>query len=175
MKPYYQDDAVTIYHGDCRDILPSLPKVDLVLTDPPWPNLAAGMNTQDSYALFNDFCGLCFPSLSNRAVIILGCDSDPRILSPLSLSYFNICWIKRTPPFFKGPKFIGADVAYIFGEFGSPNGRGGRVFNQEFNMVSRGKRLYGDGHPAPRKQEVIDALLSVYSLEAWVILDPFYG
>ena len=36
MKPYYQDDYVTIYHGDCREILPELPKVDLVLTDPPY-------------------------------------------------------------------------------------------------------------------------------------------
>ena len=36
MKPYYQDDACTIYHGDCREILPQLPKVDLVLTDPPY-------------------------------------------------------------------------------------------------------------------------------------------
>jgi len=36
MQPYYQDEAVTIYHGDCRNILPSLPKVDLVLTDPPY-------------------------------------------------------------------------------------------------------------------------------------------
>ena len=36
MKPYYQDKYVTIYHGDCRDILPELPKVDLVLTDPPY-------------------------------------------------------------------------------------------------------------------------------------------
>ena len=36
MKPYYEDSAVTIYHGDCRDILPQLPKVDLVLTDPPY-------------------------------------------------------------------------------------------------------------------------------------------
>jgi DNA modification methylase len=36
MKPYFQDDAVTIYLGDCREILPSLPKVDLVLTDPPY-------------------------------------------------------------------------------------------------------------------------------------------
>jgi len=32
--PYYQDDWVQIFHGDCREILPTLPKVDLVLTDP---------------------------------------------------------------------------------------------------------------------------------------------
>ena len=36
MQPYYQDKWVTIYHGDCREILPTLPKVDLVLTDPPY-------------------------------------------------------------------------------------------------------------------------------------------
>lgn len=31
MKPYYEEDGITIYHGDCREILPTLPKVDLVL------------------------------------------------------------------------------------------------------------------------------------------------
>jgi site-specific DNA-methyltransferase (adenine-specific) len=36
MKAYYQDYYVTIYHGDCREILPELPKVDLVFTDPPY-------------------------------------------------------------------------------------------------------------------------------------------
>jgi site-specific DNA-methyltransferase (adenine-specific) len=36
MEPYYQDNHVTIYHGDCRDILPSIEPVDLVLTDPPY-------------------------------------------------------------------------------------------------------------------------------------------
>lgn len=36
MKPYYQDDYCTIYNGDCREILPDLPSVDLVLTDPPY-------------------------------------------------------------------------------------------------------------------------------------------
>ncbi len=37
MKPYYDDGkGIVIYHGDCREILPSLPKVDLVLTDPPY-------------------------------------------------------------------------------------------------------------------------------------------
>ena len=33
---YYSDDAVAIAHGDCREILPTLPKTDLVLTDPPY-------------------------------------------------------------------------------------------------------------------------------------------
>ena len=39
MKPYYQDEWVTIYLGDCREIIPELPKVDLVLTSPPYDNL----------------------------------------------------------------------------------------------------------------------------------------
>jgi site-specific DNA-methyltransferase (adenine-specific) len=34
MKPYYQDSAVTIYHGDCREI--SVGTVDMVWTDPPY-------------------------------------------------------------------------------------------------------------------------------------------
>ncbi len=37
VKPYYDHGGITIYHGDCREILPTLPKVDLVLTDPPYP------------------------------------------------------------------------------------------------------------------------------------------
>jgi DNA modification methylase len=34
--PYYQDDAVTIYHGNCLDILPLLRPVDCLITDPPY-------------------------------------------------------------------------------------------------------------------------------------------
>ena len=36
MKPYYEHAGITIYHGDCREILPTLGPVDLVLTDPPY-------------------------------------------------------------------------------------------------------------------------------------------
>jgi len=36
MKPYYSHAGITIYHGDCREILPTLGPVDLVLTDPPY-------------------------------------------------------------------------------------------------------------------------------------------
>ena len=34
--PYYADEAVTIYNADCRQVLPFLPKFDLLLTDPPY-------------------------------------------------------------------------------------------------------------------------------------------
>lgn len=36
MKAYFDDGQIQIYHGDCREILPSLEPVDLVLTDPPY-------------------------------------------------------------------------------------------------------------------------------------------
>ena len=36
MKPYYQDSAVTIFCGDCREIVPTLGRFDLLLTDPPY-------------------------------------------------------------------------------------------------------------------------------------------
>ncbi len=38
MKPYYADETVTLYHGDCLDVLSSLPaaSVDCVVTSPPY-------------------------------------------------------------------------------------------------------------------------------------------
>ena len=38
MKPYYEDEQTTIYNGDCREILQTLPddSIDAVVTDPPY-------------------------------------------------------------------------------------------------------------------------------------------
>ena len=49
--PYYEHDGQTIYHGDCREILPELPKVDLVLTDPPY-----GINKAEWDSQFPEWC-----------------------------------------------------------------------------------------------------------------------
>ena len=51
MKPYYEDGAVTIYHGDCREILPSLGPVALVVSDPPYPGYDKGWDVPDVAAI----------------------------------------------------------------------------------------------------------------------------
>jgi len=47
MQPYYEHDGITIYHGDCQEILPGLPNryFDLLLTDPPYAAAAATVTT----------------------------------------------------------------------------------------------------------------------------------
>ena len=44
MKPYYEDDLVTLYHGDCLDIMASMSdeSVAAVLTDPPYTERTHG-------------------------------------------------------------------------------------------------------------------------------------
>jgi len=39
IKPYYQDKDCTIYNANCRDVLPQLERVDLVVTSPPYDDL----------------------------------------------------------------------------------------------------------------------------------------
>lgn len=36
MTAYYEQDGITIYHGDCREVLPSIPPVELCVTSPPY-------------------------------------------------------------------------------------------------------------------------------------------
>ena len=36
MKPYYERGGITIYHRDCREILPAVPDIGCIMTDPPY-------------------------------------------------------------------------------------------------------------------------------------------
>jgi len=45
MKAYYQEKNITIYHGDCLEIMPQLEPVDLVLTDVPYGTTACKWDT----------------------------------------------------------------------------------------------------------------------------------
>lgn len=45
MTPYYSEDGITIYHEDCRDVLPL--SVGVVVTDPPYPGYEKGWDVPD--------------------------------------------------------------------------------------------------------------------------------
>ena len=36
IEPYYDNNGITIYHGDAGEVLPCLGRIDLLLTDPPY-------------------------------------------------------------------------------------------------------------------------------------------
>lgn len=61
MNPYYQDNSVTLYHGDCREILPTLGKFDLLLTDPPY-----GVKRDKGFEGFEGFGGFGKPIARRR-------------------------------------------------------------------------------------------------------------
>lgn len=47
MQPYYEDQYCTIYHGDCREVLPQLGPLDFVFADPPY-------NVGKNYGTYKD-------------------------------------------------------------------------------------------------------------------------
>jgi len=36
VKPYYSNGEITLYHGDCREVVPGLSDIDYIVTDPPY-------------------------------------------------------------------------------------------------------------------------------------------
>lgn len=65
MTPYYEDAWVTLYHADCRDVLPTLAagSVDLVLTDPPYGTTALAWDKPVNWTWFwGEAYRLCLPA-----------------------------------------------------------------------------------------------------------------
>lgn len=62
-KPYYQDSAVTIYHGDCREIVPLLGRFDLMWSDPPY-NVGKDYGAHDDSMPLDEYFSWCQSWLS---------------------------------------------------------------------------------------------------------------
>lgn len=169
---YYSDEYTCIAHGDCRDVLPKPPKVDLVLTDPVWPNATADIPGKGmAFELLHDMANLV---KSDRLAIHLGSDSDPRILFtiPPKWSFFRACWLDLARPHYKGRLLAGMEIAYLFGE--PPLSRPGYRVVPGFMRDSSSDGKQSD-HPCPRKIAHVKWLVDKWSLPTDLLLDPFMG
>jgi hypothetical protein len=171
-KPFYQDSSVTIYHGDARELMPSVSfPADSLITDPVWPNCAVPLFGADAPRdMLRDV--LCqFRGL--RLAIHLGCDSDPRFLAAAAEGrwpFFRVFWLEMARPHYKGRLMYGSDVAYFFGE--PPVSRPGAhvIPGRYIDADSSGRQT---DHPCPRKLNHAKQLVRWWSDE--VVLDPFAG
>ncbi len=153
--PYYEKNGIIIYHGDCRDILPQLEPVDLVLTDPPY------LEGDQSNVL--ELLG------TNRIVV-----------TPGKLESFN--WIKRRTPVWQytwkcsGTRSLGGSAClHILTE---------PILAYSFPLQPLGSDLLdyalvvdpsANGHPWPKPMRLIAKLLTHWSREGETVLDPFLG
>lgn len=65
MRPYYEQSGVTIYHGDCRDVLPRIESVDHVITDPPYSEYVHSKSRQGSRPLTGSVSGGSYSAPAN--------------------------------------------------------------------------------------------------------------
>jgi site-specific DNA-methyltransferase (adenine-specific) len=179
--PYYEDEWVTLYHGDCREVLPELETVDLILTDPPYgvtyvSNSAAGKGTRPitndgtrlSLALYRSV----FPLLKAQHVLwFTRWDAWPDVWAEMG-QWFPLrgmlVWDKGSPGMGDlahwGPSYeliASAGMGKISGS------RDGSILR--YTGVSSRNRL----HPTEKPPALLAYLIA--KLSAQTILDPFAG
>lgn len=182
IKPFYQDDWCTIYHGDCREVLPHIGPVDLVLTDPPYGVEFQGKNTKATKRNNNGYSGF-HDSLEYLESVV--------ILTLKNLIETNRCIITPgTRNAFLYPK--PAAMGTIFYPSGSGLGRWGFTCSQPILYYGKCPYLAAglghrpdsfasteiadvSGHPCPKPVRVMSWLVSKGSFFGELVLDPFMG
>jgi len=171
---FIQDLIDTVVHGDVVENLARLPdkSVDAVITDPPWPETAIDFDIDPeelSRMWSRACCEIC--RVTDRAVVILGCDTNPSFLAPISLPFFRVIWLRRIPPVYRGSLLYGADVAYLYGHR-RLNGIH-RVIGGEINS---GRQPPDDNpHPCCRNLTHMRKLIECLTKPQDFVVDPFCG
>lgn len=165
-----------LYLGDSLEILPTVGKVDSLITDPVWPNCPLGLiqGSEDPWALFEKFCNL-LPQDLRQLVIIMRNDSDPRFLKyiPERLRFQQICWLKYAMPSYLGRVLGGNETVYVFGE--PVKSAPGRRCIPSCGPVMQPDARIRNGHPCPRPLVGAEWFTKCFSDEGETICDPFMG
>lgn len=167
MRPYYQDEYVTIYHGDCREILPVLPVgAAVMVTDPPYGMAYRSGWTDRSVAGDEDTSArdAVLAWWNGRPAAVFGRWNLPR---PDGVRC-RLVWDKGDWPgmgdlaFPWGPS---DEEIYIIGD-----GWAGR----REGTILRCRRIGGNGvHPTEKPVALMEAIIR--KAPAGTVLDPFMG
>ena len=193
IKPYYEDDLVTLYKGDCRDILPQLEKVDLILTDPPYvlPMSGGGSINRDCKNM---------KRLRNANITDFEFESYiPQILKNQHNHHaYFFCSKNQLHDYIGLFKDLGLswDLLILNKKNPVPACNNSYISDNEYILFCRGKQCHftnklpvesykkikqmivkdrGFDHPTIKPLSVIEELLIVSSKENQIILDPFAG
>ena len=177
IKPYYQDDYVIIYHGDCKEILPELPKIDLVLTDPPY---GVRDDSWDDKLEFNHFVQEWILRCIVVAPIVVWFGSGNRFKYLVNDKLHRILvWNKPAGSQFAGAShnnlWYSSELIFIYGN--TPDiiskGKESSFGYSVFDARTVPEAEYG--HPTSKPCNLIEWLLLHYSDKDDLILDPFLG
>jgi site-specific DNA-methyltransferase (adenine-specific) len=186
LEPYFQteDGRITIYHGDCLEVLPELRQVDLVVTDPPfylpanistsrkeWPRSLGNLGVMSSY--FATAFGAASTKLAPTGSFYTFCDSTSyavflSVLYPLFDRTQSIVWDKAHIGMGNGWRH--AHELIIHGAWtGTEYAEGTRVDVLRAKVVPSAERE----HPSEKPVGLIVDLLAAHP--DGLILDPFMG
>ena len=173
MKPYYQDSAVTIYHGDAREVLTLLGPVGSVVTDPVWPNADRALTGADDPArLFRE--ALSVLPQHERIAVWLGCLSDPRFLAPVTKPFVRQVFIEYSVPRIRTNWcLVTHDVVYLFGNRPAPR-EGYKVIPGRY-FVTDHRAEARIAHPCARALPAARYIIDKLTEPDDVLLDPFAG
>ncbi len=184
MKPYYSDSLVTIYHGDCREIAPTLPPCDLVLTDPPYNatnRVTGGLRLLDKGIV--DSAPIDVPEISALLLplftgsIYVWCSGEQftgwtTAFKSAGLTTRNCAWWKSNPSPMNGEwLWLSGMELCVFAR------RPGATFTEHCaTPVWKGPTDSEDlGHTTPKPRWLFSRLISASSTVGDSVLDPFMG
>ena len=187
--PYYDEGGITIYHADCRDILPHLPKVDLVLTDPPYGvDATYGPSYNDSRETYYSWF-LPAMLLIRQAAPVVVMTHHLNALRFITDWDWICSWQKGTAHACRignSPVFPSWEPILIFGmhSLGVYTKGHSDVFTYPPNNDGAGLNKFGREkwgelnlakHPCPKPIELFKSLAQVFSANDSTLLDPFLG
>lgn len=164
--PYYADDFVTIYHGDCRELMPAM-QADVCLTDPPY-NVGMAYPSGDLRDDFPEWTA-SWLALAPRPLIFTPGLKNLATYYGISKPSWMCAWLKQNQ--MSQSALSGWSVwepVLVYGLRRKPVGHDAWSFPMGIQDD------VGD-HPCPKPLSVWRRFVEMFSLESDVILDPFLG